>query len=276
MFLLIGMLIGLVLGLTGAGGSVFAVPLLILLGGMSVHGAVGLSLGAVAISALYGSVRSWHSDLVLWPPTLILALSGALVAPLGKWLGNQLPDVLLLVSFNVLTLIIAVRMWRDAQRNPERAQVVRASRARHRRPEMLCMLGPNGQFELKLRCISGLAIGGALVGLLSGVFGVGGGFLIIPLLLFLSRLSMVQAVSISLLIITLISSSGFISHWLFTEQAGTPMDWSLLGWLALGGVGGMVVGQQISHRIANARLQQIFAVGLVLLALVTLASTLIR
>ena len=276
MFLLIGVLIGLVLGLTGAGGSVFAVPLLILLGGMNVNGAVGLSLGAVAISALYGSFRSWHSDLVLWPPTIILAVTGALIAPLGKWLGNQLPDTLLLVSFNVLTLVIAVRMWRDAQRNPEHANVVRASKAEHRRPEMLCMLSPTGQFELKPRCISGLAIGGALVGLLSGVFGVGGGFLIIPLLLFLSRIAMVQAVSISLLIITLISSSGFISHWLFSEQAGTPMDWFRLGWLALGGVGGMVAGQQISHHIANARLQQVFAVGLVVLALVTLVSTLIR
>jgi uncharacterized membrane protein YfcA len=70
----------------------------------------------------------------------------------------------------------------------------------------------NRQFELRPRCVSGLLVGGATVGLLSGLFGVGGGFLIVPLLLALSPISMAQAVSTSLIIIAVISGSSFISH----------------------------------------------------------------
>ena len=95
LLLVIGLLIGLVLGLTGAGGSVFAVPLLMLLAGLPMSDAVGISLGAVAASTLFGSLRNHfqHQDKhhILWLPGAILAGAGAVTAPLGKWLGMQLP-----------------------------------------------------------------------------------------------------------------------------------------------------------------------------------------
>lgn len=274
MSLVIGLIIGLVLGLTGAGGSVFAVPLLILLGGLSVNEAIGLSLGAVAISALYGSLHNWRGQQILWTPALILAATGALLAPVGKWVGNGLPETGLLVGFNLLAVAIAVRMWLSARRDPDSARVVRAGDfSQSDKPELLCRLGPAGKFELRPRCITGLVVGGAIVGMLSGLFGVGGGFLIVPLMLFLSQVGMAQAVATSLLIITAISSVGFISHLGFSYSAGVPVDWVALGWIALGGVAGMFVGQKISRFIANALLQQLFAASLVILALITLATT---
>ncbi|HEY0892738.1 MAG TPA: TSUP family transporter, partial [Cellvibrio sp.] len=100
---------------------------------------------------------------------------------------------------------------------------------------------------------------------LSGLLGVGGGFLIVPLLLALSAVSMMQAVSTSLFIIALISSSGFMSHLVMSSNN----DWSLLGLVAAGGVIGMVLGQAISHKIANALLQQIFAASLLVVCLIT-------
>ncbi|WP_292752947.1 TSUP family transporter, partial [Methylophaga sp. UBA4204] len=99
---------------------------------------------------------------------------------------------------------------------------------------------------------------------LSGLFGVGGGFLIIPLLLLLSQVSMVQAVSTSLVVITLVSSIGFISHLTFGEINYLPFK--SLAWLIAGGLTGMYAGQLISHRIANAHLQKIFSIGLLLVA----------
>lgn len=86
MLLIIGMIIGLALGLTGAGGSVFAVPLLMLLAGMPMADAVGISLGAVAASTIYSSLRNLvqkQSAPLLWQPGVILAGAGALTAPLG-------------------------------------------------------------------------------------------------------------------------------------------------------------------------------------------------
>ncbi len=271
MLLAIGILIGLVLGLTGAGGSVFAVPLLILFAGLPLSSAVGISLGAVAASTIYGSLRislgKKDAQKILWLPGAILAGTGAITAPMGKWLGLQMPDLWLLLGFSLLASVISVRMWSSANRDPDTAKVVRAGNyANTSAPGLLCKLSTNGQFQLRPRCLSGLVIGGILVGLLSGLFGVGGGFLIVPLMLMLSPISMAQAVSTSLAIIALISSSGFVSHLVMSPNN----DWKLLGLTASGGVLGMLIGQAISHRIANARLQKIFAASLLVVSGATL------
>jgi uncharacterized protein len=273
MLLFIGLLIGLILGLTGAGGSVFAVPLLLLLGDMSMTDATGISLGAVAVTTIYASLRNKFSrsaPSVLWKPGLILAISGALTAPVGKWLGMQISELWLISSFSLLAAIITLRMWVSAQKNPASAIVVRAGNfADTPSPDHLCNLNPTGQFELRPRCISGLLIGGLIVGVLSGLFGVGGGFLIVPLLLALSAVTMAQAVSTSLLIIALISSSGFISHLLLSET----QYWQWLILAAAGGVIGMIFGQAVSHKIANVLLQKIFAVSLLIVSGVMIFST---
>lgn len=273
MLLSIGLLIGLILGLTGAGGSVFAVPLLLLLGGISMADATGISLGAVAATTIYASVRnslSRRAPSVLWKPGLILAISGALAAPLGKWLGMRLSEPWLIGSFSLLAAIIALRMWMQAQKNPAAALILRAGNfSEAPSPDHMCKLNPTGQFELRPRCVSGLLIGGVVVGVLSGLFGVGGGFLIVPLLLALSAVSMAQAVGTSLLIIALISSSGFISHLLLSET----QHWQWLLFVAAGGLGGMVIGQTISHKIANVLLQKLFAVSLLVVSGVMIFST---
>ena len=102
--------------------------------------------------------------------------------------------------------------------------------------------------------------------MLSGLFGVGGGFLIVPLLLALSPISMAQAVSTSLIIIAAVSGSGFISHLAMNSHS----DWSVLGLVVTGGVLGMMLGQAISHKIANARLQKLFSICLVAVSVTTL------
>lgn len=271
MLLLIGLLIGLILGLTGAGGSVFAVPLLLLLGGLSMSDATGISLGAVAATTLYASMRNTFSRAapnVLWKPGLILAMSGALTAPLGKWLGMHVNELWLISGFCLLAAVIAIRMWLGAQHNPDSTKIVRAGNFSNTpTPEHLCNLNPTGQFELRPRCVSGLFIGGLVVGVLSGLFGVGGGFLIVPLLLALSAVTMAQAVSTSLFIIALISSSGFVSHLLMS----TTPHWSWLLFVAAGGVMGMMIGQAVSHKVANVLLQKLFAVSLLVVATITLA-----
>jgi len=149
MLLIIGMIIGLVLGLTGAGGSVFAVPLLMLLAGMPMADAVGISLGAVAASTTYGSLRNLvqkQSAPLLWKPGAILAGAGALTAPLGKWLGLQITESCLVSGFSLLAMVIALRMWLGASKHPESASVVRAGNFAHTpTPGLLCTLNTSGQ-----------------------------------------------------------------------------------------------------------------------------------
>ena len=100
----IGILIGVVLGLTGAGGSVIAVPLLLVLLDLEPTTATGLALGVVAASSIYGAVqRIWHRE-VLWIPAILFGFSGALLAPLGRVLAKLVSPQLLVSSFAVLLI----------------------------------------------------------------------------------------------------------------------------------------------------------------------------
>ena len=104
-------------------------------------------------------------------------------------------------------------------------------------------------------------MGGVLTGLLSGFFGVGGGFMIVPFLNQLNSVSMRNAVATSLVIIAAISSSGFVAHIL--TQA---IEWQQLILLSLGGIGGMILGSVLARWIAGVHLQRIFAVTIVVMA----------
>lgn len=262
MFLAIGLIIGLVLGLTGAGGSVFAVPLLLLSGSLALNDAIGLSLATVAVSAAFGWLQSHHSQQILWTPVLLLSLTGILLAPVGQWLGLQIADHWLMLGFALLAAVIGLHMLRSAINHPTDSRYVRASTDGNDEPPSgpLCRFSESGRFEMRPRCMGGLLSGGAAIGLLSGLFGVGGGFLIVPLLLKLSLISMRQAVVTSLVVITLVTSSGFISYLFLRDNLALPFD--LLIMLIAGGLAGMLLGRLLSQRLADARLQQCFAIAL--------------
>jgi hypothetical protein len=266
MFLVIGIIIGLVLGLTGSGGSVFAVPLLVLLTGVSMHQAVGLSLATVAASAIFGSIRSKQA--VLWLPALLIGVTGMLAAPLGQWFAIKLPESVLTISFAIVAVIIAIKMWHSANQDPQQATITRASDfSDDEQGGVLCRFSPTGQFQLKPRCMGGLIVGGVFIGLLSGLLGVGGGFVIVPLLLALSQVSMQQAVNTSLIIISVISTTGFASYLLLNHASHNALSLDIMLWLAAGGISGMMLGQLLTRKIADDRLQKAFAIGLLLMAI---------
>lgn len=263
MIILLGIVIGSVLGLTGAGGSVFAVPLLILILKLPLIDAIGVAMGAVAASALYGSIRNFRGKSILWIQATLLGLSGVITAPIGRWVGTQINETLLLIGFSGLALIIAFRLFLQAKAAPEASAITRSSNLRqHTDSAPICRMSPTGKFQWGLRCVGGLMISGSIVGILTGLFGVGGGFLIVPLLIYLNQVSFQQAIATSLVIIAAVSSSGFASYFF-----GTPeLDFQLLGTIAVGGILGMILGQMIAQRIAGPKLQQVFAICLASIA----------
>lgn len=272
MVVVIGLFIGLVLGLTGAGGSIFAVPLLVLLLDLPLTQAMGLALGAVAASAIYGTWMSRKQ--VLWLPASILALGGMLTAPLGKWAALYINEWVLSIGFSGVAIVIGVGLWRQASNTVEQSQLVRANVA-HVTPEekqFACRLSPNGQFQLKPRCLSGLIMFGLLIGFASGLLGVGGGFLIIPTLIFLSQIAMAKAIGTSLLIISLISTSGFVAH---IQLSGIDNPSMLIGIIAMSFVG-MFVSHFIANKIAGRVLQKIFSVLLLLVAILMVSTKLLE
>jgi len=272
--LLTGLLIGLALGLTGAGGSLVAVPLLILLLGMPPAEATGLSLAGVLVGALAGLVPAlFHRtgrQSILVGPGLILLVVGAIFAPIGRGLAPQLPDTLLMLSFALLSMMIAVSMWHRASSGGNQAQTLRAhlgdpvSSAQ----SCLCPLSETAYFQWRPKCVLALVVGGAVVGVLSGLYGVGGGFLIVPLLLLLSGVAMPVAVVTSLLVISGVSAVGFVS-WV---QLSADVNVSSLLQVTLGSVLGMWLANRIGQRMAGARLQKTFALMVVLLSIIMLAT----
>lgn len=116
------------------------------------------------------------------------------------------------------------------------------------------------------KCFIGITLAALLTGFLSGLLGAGGGFLIIPTLLFLTTLTIQQAIATSLVIITTISTSGFISYAIAADQ----IDFNLLGQIAMGGLIGMTLGLITSKHIAGPNLQKVFAVLMLIMAGITL------
>lgn len=261
----IGLLIGLVLGLTGAGGSILAVPLL--MGGLDVPlaQAGGLSLGAVGLAAWLGVALRWRSGQIQWFLVGVMAIAGALLAPVGQALARAVPESVLLTAFSGLATVVAVRMWRQARQHPEDTRMLRASLdLEHPDRGPVCRLTGKPLY-LQSPCVVRLMLAGSLTGLLSGLFGVGGGFVIVPMLVLLTGLPMRTAVATSLGVISLVSAAGFANY---LRRAEAPL--SILGLLAAGAMLGMAAGSLIARRVAGPRLQEGFALMVFLLSLQTL------
>jgi uncharacterized membrane protein YfcA len=269
MVLLVGIIIGLVLGLTGAGGSVFAVPLLIWIVGLQPSQAIGISLGAVAAAALFGVLARLRTQEIQWLPAAVYAALGALATPLGTWLNHRSDPRWLMLGFAVLVAGIAIRLWMQARRRPADTRAVRASVTDDQTGSgAICRMRNDEPFRIGLPCIAGISGGALLTGGLSGLFGVGGGFIIVPTLLFLTGINIRQAVATSLVVISVIGISGFAS---FIYSGGNPGTEILLQ-VAGGSVLGMTAGVLLSRKISGPVLQQIFAVLMLLIAGVTIVS----
>lgn len=265
-----GSVVGFALGLTGGGGGVFAVPLLVY--GLSVapREAVGISLASVGGTALFGvTPRLWRGEIELRTGVLF-AIAGMLGAPLGNYLSSQLPDSLLLLLFALLMLVVAWRMWAKT-RKPELATGVCAGEGDSQPNRSTCQRDEQGTLRLTSRCAVLLAVIGLVTGVLSGMFGVGGGFIIVPALVLFSGMRIHQAVGTSLLVIFLVSTSAVSSYLL----AGNPLSLEITTEFLVGGFAGMWIGGLLAHRLQGPTLQKLFAGGVVLVAIFVLTKSMV-
>lgn len=248
-----GGVVGLALGLTGGGGSIFAVPLLIYVLGLEPARAVPISLVAVALTAVVGAVQSIRHGLAMWQPAVLFALGGVAGAPAGVVAAKHVPDRFLVAGFGLLAVSIGTLMWRAARAAPQRSAVVRARVVGADRGAV-CSLAPEGRLRFTAPCAFVLALTGIGTGFLSGLFGVGGGFLIVPALVAVTRMGIHRAVATSLLVISAIGFAGAASA-LWQGR----IEWPLLVPFAAGGAAAMMAGRRVAARLAGPRLQATFA-----------------
>ena len=257
-----GIVVGLALGLTGGGGSNFAVPLLIFAVGLTPSQAIPASLAAVAVIAAAGAVHAIKSQLIFWQPTIVFALASMLGAPLGLKLAQGVDSRVIVIGFAVLALLVGSSMWWRALFHPDQSSVVRAQPERMSDDSgLVCRLAQDGQLRFSAPCSIALAAAGILTGLLAGFFGVGGGFIIVPALMFITRMGIHGAVATSLVVIALTGLTGAA----YAASQGSILWMALLPFMG-GGLLGMLIGRNTAHFIAGPRLQKFFAVTVVLMA----------
>ncbi|MCS7034701.1 MAG: sulfite exporter TauE/SafE family protein [Phycisphaerae bacterium] len=265
--LLFGAVVGVSLGLTGSGGAILAVPLLVY--GLSVppQQAVGISLAAVGIAALIGFLQRWPARQVEIRTGAIFATTGMVGAPAGAWLAHRLPESLLLLMFAGLMVLVAARMWQASKGggSAPASAAIDAPGADF----SACQRDSTGRLLLSSRCAVVLMLLGVMTGVLSGLFGVGGGFVIVPALVLFSGIPIHQAVGTSLLVITLISLAGTAMHLLSGRVIPVP----IAGWFIGGSVVGMIAGTRAAGLLRQAVLQRVFAVAIVLVAALTIFRT---
>lgn len=225
--LLSGGVIGFVLGLVGGGGSILAVPLLVYAVGMkSPHMAIGTAAVAVALNALVGLIGHARSGNVRWQCALSFALAGSAGAALGAEAGKAVDGESLLGLFGGLMVVVALLMLRgrSAAENP----LVRMTRENAR--SMLSRILPIGFGT----------------GLLAGFFGIGGGFLIVPGLVFATAMPLSLAIGSSLVAV---SAFGITTAGSYALSG--MVDWTIVAWLVAGGIGGSVLGRGAGAKLAT-------------------------
>ena len=227
--------IGAAMGLFGAGGSLLLVPGFTYLLGLDAKQAIATSLVVVGISAAAGSAARLMQGRLPIKPALIVGLATVIGAFAGSLIGARLDDGVQLRIFGIIVVVAAVALgWQSAigQRS------LRSARGRRV-----------------------LAAAGLGVGFLTGLLGVGGGFLIVPVLVMGANLDMREATSVSLFVVVLATASAFAGY------AGTVAPaWSFVLPFAALASAGTVAGGVAGHRASPRRLQQVFAAGLVVVA----------
>jgi uncharacterized membrane protein YfcA len=243
-----GALVGFSLGLVGGGGSILAVPLMVYLVGVpDPHVAIGTSAIAVAANAAVNLSNHARGGTVRWSCALTFAAAGIIGAFIGSVFGKMLDGQKLLALFALLMLVIAVLMLK--------------TRSRAGLPDVRIDWS-------NMPAIVGL---GLATGTLSGFFGIGGGFLIVPALMLATGMSIMNAVSSSLVAVTAFGLTTAASY----AWSGL-ISWGLAGLFVAGGIGGGLIGSRLARLMSARRglLNIVFAAVIIAVALYMLARSL--
>ncbi len=237
----LGLVTGVLLGLTGAGGGILAAPMLIVFLQLPLAKAAPISLIAVALSAGIGAAIGLRQGAVRYRAALLMAGVGLLAAPVGIHLSKMLPNTPLVLAFSALLAFQAWNYWRVRHSAKDENFTCRIN-------------GTTGQFLWNRQCALMMARSGLAAGFLSGLLGVGGGFILVPALRKHTPLSMHSATSTSLMVLAVVSTGGLL-QWL----ASTGVDWDI-GWpFVVGAVAGMAIARAISSTISDTHVRRIFA-----------------
>lgn len=250
----LGFLIGVSLGALGGGGSILAVPVLVYAAGEEPRAATASSLLLVGVAAAFGLVPHLRGGRVRVRTGLAFGAAGIPGSLLGTAANHLVDPDLLLLAFSLLVLVAAWRMLTGCPSCTNVGDEVAVGHA----------AGPLAVAVRTRPALTPVALAGAGIGFLTGLFGVGGGFVIVPALTLLLHLSMPVAIGTSLLVIVVNSAVA-----LAARAATTSVDWAVTLPFAIAAVAGVLTGGRIADRLDARRSLRLFAGLLVAVALYT-------
>lgn len=256
----LGFLIGLVLGTLGGGGSILAVPVLVFAAGQDPKAATSTSLLLVGTASAIGMIGHWRAGRVHVGTGLLFGLCSVGGSVAGSVVNRQMDPNILLLAFSTLILVAAWRMFTgcpSCTRTGEQAHLTKVGR----QPAAGTTLT---RARLGGLSISTILVAGTLVGFTTGLFGVGGGFIIVPALTLGLRFSMPEAIGTSLLIVTITTAIA-----LGMRLTTTGIDWVTTLPFTAAAIGGVLAGGRVADRIDAKRSVRWFAALLVGLAIYT-------
>jgi len=233
-------LIGLSLGLMGGGGSILTVPIFVYVLSYDPKLAIAMSLPVVGVTSLVGALGHWRAGNVDLKTAALFGVVAMSAAFVGARLAAFLTGSVQLSLLAVIMLVAAISMFRSARRGSS-AQTAISSEER----------------TASLRLLVPVAL---CVGLVTGVVGVGGGFLIVPALVLLGRISMKQAIGTSLLVIAMNCASGFVGY-----MGRVDIPWAFVLGFTLVAVLGILAGTYLVRYVSQRALKQSFSVFLIVM-----------
>ena len=232
--------VGISLGLLGGGGSILTVPLLAYVAGLDPKQAIATSLLVVGVTSAVGAVTHARAGRVRWKVAAVFGAAAMVGAYTGGRLARFVPGNILLIAFSMIMIFAAMAMLRGRKD-----------------------VGDESAGRLP---VAKIVLQGATVGLISGLVGAGGGFLLVPALALLGGLPMPAAVGTSLVVISMQSFAGFAGH-----LSGESIDWKLAGMVTAAAVIGSVIGGRLTDYVEPTTLRKAFGWFVLAMAALVLA-----
>ena len=266
----LGLAVGLSLGALGGGGSTLAVPILVFVAGMEAQQATTASLLVVGVAAAIGAWGHYRNGHVRLAAGLAFGAAGIVGSRFGTLLNQRLDENALLLAFSALILFVAVRMYRSVGpytgvEVPVTDEAVLASAP----SDVLLATPARTGLDLSAVALVKLAVAATAVGLLTGLFGVGGGFAVVPALTLLLHFDTKDAIGTSLVVIAINTAIA-----LALRHGQLDIDWGLVAPFLATVTAGVVVGSRLAHRIHADRLTRWFSMMLGVVAVYTAVGTL--
>jgi uncharacterized membrane protein YfcA len=247
--LILGLIVGVLMGLTGAGGGILSVPLLVFFLHLPMAEASPVALCAISLAASVGAIIGLKHKVLRYKAAIFMSIFGLIMSPIGIWSASKIPNAPLQFLFGLVLIYVSIRLFIRAYQSIQGTLPI-------------AITPPPCRLDLSISkliwtvpCARSLMYAGITAGYLSGLLGVGGGFVLVPCLKKFTDLPMKAIVATSLGVLAIVSTGGA-----FVSLVSGNLNIIIAVPFALGALLGLIFGKHLESRMSGTRVQQVFSI----------------